>query len=242
MSLVSHELAESASKLSWRTSMLVAQNLTIERGDLQLCSQVSFNVTSGQILHVQGPNGIGKTTLLMMLAGLLPASENHLKDGSLDWAGVPISEWPVLYIGHLVGLSAGLSVRENLAFLQGINTNSGANLSLALDMVGLSGYEDVTISRLSSGQKRRVGLARLWLNHDSESLWLLDEPFNALDVGMTRRLSERLAQHVERGGRIILTSHQALTLSVQTLDLGQFALPQDEESVGIESADCEYPH
>lgn len=236
MSLVSSEQTELASKLSWRTSVLVAQNLIIERGDLQLCSQVSFNIASGQILHIQGPNGIGKTTLLMMLAGLLPSPENHLKNRVLDWAGMPTSEWPVLYIGHLVGLNAGLSVRENLAFLQGISADSNANLSLALEMVGLSGYEEVTISRLSSGQKRRVSLARLWMNHDSDALWLLDEPFNSLDTMMTRRLSDRLEQHIERGGRVILTSHQALTLSVQTLDLEQFALLPNES----DTTDCEY--
>ena len=242
MSLVSHESTESAGKLSWRTSVLVAQNLTIERGDLQLCSQVSFNIASGQILHIQGPNGIGKTTLLMMLVGLLPTPKIYLKNRALDWAGMSTSEWPVLYIGHLAGLNAELSVRENLVFLQGINTASCMNLSRALDIVGLSGYEDVAISRLSSGQKRRVSLARLWLSHDPEALWLLDEPFNSLDVSMTRLLSERLALHAEGGGRVILTSHQAFMFSVQTLDLEQFALTEGEENTDVASADREYPN
>ncbi len=239
MSLVSHESTESAGKLSWRTSVLVAQNLTIERGDLQLCSLVSFKIVGGQILHIQGPNGIGKTTLLMILAGLLPTPESHLKNRSLDWAGMSTSEWPILYIGHLAGMNAGLSVRENLTFLQGIN-DSNANLSLALDMVGLSGYEEVVISRLSSGQKRRVSLARLWMENGPDALWLLDEPFNSLDTMMIRRLSERLDQHVSRGGRVILTSHQALTISVQALDLGQFALSQNDENTEVENADREY--
>ncbi len=242
VSLIKAELTESTTQSSWRTNSLIADNLTIARGDVHLCSQVKFNVASGQILHIQGSNGIGKTTLLMMLAGLLPIPENHSKKKSLDWANASLSEWPVLYIGHSTGLNAGLSVRENLDFLQGINTDSSANLSLALDLVGLSGYEDVAVSRLSSGQKRRVGLARLWLSHDSEALWLLDEPFNALDATMTARLSERLAQHIEQGGRVILTSHQALMLSVQTLDLGAFTSLLNDEIGLVERVDCEHPN
>jgi len=245
VSLINSEWTESTTPSIWRINPLIADNLTIARGDMELCFQVNFTVASGQILHIQGSNGIGKTTLLMMLAGLLPIlenRENHQNNKSLSWANAPLSDWPVLYIGHSMGLNAGLSVRENLKFLQGINTNSDQQLSFALGVVGLSGYEDVAISRLSSGQKRRVSLARLWMTSNLDALWLLDEPFNALDSDMVSRLSERLAQHAEQGGRIILTSHQALTLPVQTLDLEQFAVLADDEYSDIATIDREYSH
>jgi heme exporter protein A len=228
-----------ATEPPWRESVLIASDLTIRRGDLLLCTQVNFRVSSGQILHIRGQNGIGKTTLLMMLAGLLPTSEIHEDKKRLVWAQATAVDWPVLYIGHLAGLNSGLSVAENLEFLQGINTSSEEGLSAALDQVGLSGYEDVAVSRLSSGQKRRVSLARLWLSNDSDTLWLLDEPFNALDAAMTRRLCQRLALHAELGGRVILTSHQTFMLSVQTLDLEQFAIAKDEEIGDFETVDQE---
>jgi heme exporter protein A len=228
-----------ATEPRWRESTLIASDLTIRRGDLQLCSQVGFSLSSGQILHIRGQNGIGKTTLLMMLAGLLPTSETHQDKKLLVWADATAADWPVLYIGHLAGLNSGLTVGENLEFLQGINAGSDEGLSAALDRVGLSGYEDVAVSRLSSGQKRRVSLARLWLSNDSDTLWLLDEPFNALDAAMTMRLCQRLALHAELGGRVILTSHQPFMLSVHTLDLELFAIAKDEEIGEFETVDRE---
>lgn len=245
VSLINPEWTESTTPSIWRINPLIADNFTIARGDMELCSQVHFTIASGQILHIQGSNGVGKTTLLMMLAGLIPIFESreaHQNTNSLSWAAAPVSEWPVLYIGHSLGLNSGLTIRENLRFLQGINADSDQQLSLALDIVGLSGYEDVAISRLSSGQKRRVSLARLWMNSNHDALWLLDEPFNALDSDMVSRLSDRLAQYAEQGGRIILTSHQALTLAVHTLDLEQFALQADVERAEIATMDREYPH
>ena len=223
----------------WRESALVATDLTILRGDLLLCTQVNFRVSSGQILHIRGQNGIGKTTLLMMLAGLLSTSETQQDKKILVWADAIAADWPVHYIGHLAGLNSGLTVAENLEFLQGINTSSEEGLSAALDQVGLSGYEDVAVSRLSSGQKRRVSLARLWMSNDPDTLWLLDEPFNALDAAMTMRLCQRLAVHVEQGGRVILTSHQPFMLSVDTLDLEQFVWARDEEIGEFETVDRE---
>lgn len=234
-------LVKSAFETSWRSTALIATNLAVARGDTVLCSHVSFSVSNGQILHVQGQNGVGKTTLLMILAGLLPVSDDGRRyKQTLVWANLPASEWPVLYIGHLAGLNAGLSVRENLEFLQGLNTGSMEQFSVALDHVGLSGYEDITLSRLSSGQKRRVSLARLWLRHDADVLWLLDEPFNSLDARMTMKLSERLAEHAERGGRVILTSHQALTIPVQILDLDEFVLPLSDGGLESENSPDEY--
>ncbi len=226
-------------ELSWRANTLIAKNLNVARGDTLLCSQVTFNLASGQILHVQGQNGVGKTTLLMILASVLPVPMDRRDERSLVWANLPVLDWPILYIGHLSGLNSQLSVRQNLEFLQGLHQKSTTRLSAALDCVGLSGYEDVVVSRLSSGQQRRVSLARLWLCDDSDALWLLDEPFNALDASMTKTLRERLVMHVERGGRIILTSHQALMIHAQTLNLDQYFSDQMDHQLDAERIDAE---
>ncbi len=209
---------------------LVAKNLTIARGDKELCSQVNFTFSSGQILHIQGPNGIGKTTLIMMLAGLIPVSDKT----QLIWGDSPREDWSVLYIGHMIGLNVALSVRENLKFVQSLNSDSCANLDAALNAVGLSGYEDINVAQLSSGQKRRVSLARLWLSEDADRLWLLDEPFTALDTAMAKRLSERLIEHTKRGGRVILTSHQPLSIPVEILNLERYALQHDDVELASE--------
>ena len=208
-----------------RSHALIAKNLTIARGDTELCSKIDFSVFSGQILHIQGSNGIGKTTLMMMLAGLIPLLD--LDETHLMWGDQSPKDWLVLYIGHSAGLNAGLSVRENLRFVQSLNADSFQDLDNALDAVGLTGYEDIHVAQLSSGQKRRVSLARLWLSEDADRLWLLDEPFTALDAAMTKRLSERLIEHMNAGGRVILTSHQPLSVPVEILNLEKYALQFD---------------
>lgn len=215
-----------------KNQALVAKNLTIARGDTELCSQVSFTISRGQVLHIQGPNGIGKTTLMMMLAGLIPISD--LDQTSLMWGVHSPEDWSVLYVSHSLGLNSGLSIRENLRFVQGLNSDSDTNLDTALNAVGLSGYADITVAKLSSGQKRRVSLARLWLTEDPDRLWLLDEPFIALDAEMTERLSERLVQQTNVGGRVILTCHQPLSIYTETLNLEHYALGKEE--MGIERA------
>lgn len=195
---------------------LVLNDVRVMRGDIRLCGPLTVSIDAGQIWQIAGPNGTGKTTLLMMLAGLLP-----IQSGAACWRKQPPADWPTLYIGHLAGLNAALTVQENLAFLAALGEGAdctSTELLHALAMTGLAGYEQVPVARLSSGQKRRVGLARLWLPH-AAPLWLLDEPMTALDVQMIARLNQRLADHAATGGRVLLTSHQPVAVVSHVLDL-----------------------
>ena len=218
------------SDLSTRSSELIAvdpskdllcmQGLLVSRGDLRLCENVQAEIAVGQVWQLVGENGTGKTSLLMMLAGILPVAE-----GRLCWRDQPPSDWSVLYIGHASGLNSSLTALDNLRFLCSLNaqTVTADQLFAALACVGLAGYEFVAVAKLSSGQKRRVQLARLWLPHTAE-LWLLDEPLTALDVQMVSALTHRLTQHAAQGGRVILTSHQAVLAVTHQLDLQAFRL------------------
>lgn len=201
---------------STQPDSLMLNDVRVMRGDIRLCGPLTVSIDAGQIWQIAGPNGTGKTTLLMMLAGLLP-----IQSGAACWRKQPPVDWPTLYIGHLAGLNAALTVQENLAFLAALGGGAdctSTELLHALAMTGLAGYEQVPVARLSSGQKRRVGLARLWLPH-AAPLWLLDEPMTALDVQMIARLNQRLADHAATGGRVLLTSHQPVAVVSHVLDL-----------------------
>lgn len=200
-------------------SLLKLDRLSIARGDRVLCQGITYDVKAGDICHVVGENGLGKTTLFMQIVGLLPSEYGQI-----------ISQ-TALYVPHETGVHEALSVRQNLVFLlalYGINP-SDDELCEALDKVGLSGYQDVPVAQLSAGQKRRVGLARLWLvSPDVAPLWVLDEPLTALDVVMVSGLCERLADFAHSGGAVILTSHQTVFGATATLDLSLYADGDDD--------------
>ncbi len=202
------------------TDLLCLVQLLICRGDLRLCQQVRAEVAAGQVWQLAGENGTGKTTLLLMLAGVLP-----VQSGQLIWRNQPPSAWSALYVGHASGLHSSLTVLDNLRFLSGLTTKIASNQQLfaAIERVGLAGYEFVAVARLSSGQKRRVQLARLWLPDPAE-LWLLDEPLTALDVRMVSALNRRISEHAQHGGRVMLTSHQPVAAVTHQLDLQAFRL------------------
>jgi|JI8StandDraft_1071087.scaffolds.fasta_scaffold09816_6 heme exporter protein A len=204
---------------------LILDDLMVMRGDVALCGALNMAVHAGEIWHIVGPNGTGKTTLLMMLAGLLP-----IQQGRLHWQGRAAQEWSTLYVGHLSGLNSSLSVLQNLQFLANLSQQNTriSHIDDALMQVGLAGYEDVPVARLSSGQKRRVGLARLWLD-PVPALWLLDEPLTALDVAMVERLNTRITQHAAQGGRVMLTSHQPVACVTHTVDLAQHVVVAEDD-------------
>ncbi|EBX9004062.1 cytochrome c biogenesis heme-transporting ATPase CcmA, partial [Salmonella enterica subsp. enterica serovar Hvittingfoss] len=160
-----------------------------------------------------GGNGAGKTTLLRLLTGLARPD-----GGEVYWQGEPLRRVrdsfhrSLLWIGHQPGIKTRLTARENLHFF---HPGDGARLPEALAQAGLAGFEDVPVAQLSAGQQRRVALARLWLTR--AALWVLDEPFTAIDVNGVARLTRRMAAHTAQGGMVILTTHQPLPGAADTV-------------------------
>lgn len=189
--------------------MLEADDLECERSGRTLFRALSFALQSGELLRVAGANGSGKTSLLRILCGLLPPS-----GGEVRWNGQPIKTLledysrQLVYLGHAPAVKDELSAAENLAIacrLAGNAQPAGA-VREALARFGLSGSE-VPAKRLSQGQRRRAALARLALS-GSLPLWLLDEPFSALDADGVSLLRAMIEEHLTRGGTVVFTTHQ----------------------------------
>lgn len=207
------------------THRLEAVGLECARGDRRLIRGLAFAVESGELLHVRGPNGTGKTTLLRALCGLFEPQE-----GEVRWNGGDIRKLreeffrEALYLGHLNGIKLELNALENLsiaAVLDGDHVTED-QVFAALRRMGLAGYEDLPAKVLSQGQKKRVALARLLLS--DARLWVLDEPFTALDTAAVELLRGMIVEHVERGGIAVITTHQEVALRsgrLRELDLGR---------------------
>ncbi len=208
-------------------AILSLQDITIQRGDFPLCEGVTLTLSSGEICHLVGANGTGKTTLLMQLAGLLP-----LLEGEVFYQGQSTLPIAPLYVSHQLGIHPNLTVRQNLTFLlnlYGIKP-SAEQIETALDWVDLSGFENMGSNQLSAGQTRRVTLARLYLMSVQQTpLWLLDEPFTALDVNMVARLQQRLQEFVNSGGAVLMTSHQTVEVANKSLNLSDYLPTYSQE-------------
>jgi len=204
--------------------MLTASNLACVRGERELFNGVAIALERGSWLHVTGENGAGKTSLLRILCGLSPADS-----GEILWDGKEIGKLgdafraQLKYLGHQTPIKDELSARENLevsAALKGTALAPDAAVA-ALAQMGLAGREDLPVRFLSQGQKRRVALALLLTSE--ATLWVLDEPFVALDAPAVGVLAEIIAKHVARGGIAVLTSHQDVSIAAaakQTLRIG----------------------
>lgn len=195
-------------------TLLSVSDVTINKGLRQLLTGVDLVVKSGEIWQLRGGNGVGKTSLLRAMAGLAKVEVFGKIDRCDD----------VLYSGHASALKATLSARDNLmSHPSGVSTPIRLEVNEALARVQLQGYEGAQAGRLSAGQKRRVALARLFL--PSGRLWLLDEPFTALDARGIKVIERRFIEHAESGGAVVFTSHQPAELGdkVSVIDVEQFA-------------------
>ena len=193
--------------------MLSAHGLTCVRGDRRLFAKLDLAVGAGEWLHVRGENGAGKTSLLRLLAGLSQPAE-----GEIRWCGEPIGQAEsayrqnLLFFGHHGALKEDLTAMENLGFsaaMDGADFQEATALA-ALYKFGLKGREELPVRVLSAEQKRRVMLARLAIR--KAKLWVLDEPFTALDVKAVDLLSNLISEHVANGGMAVLTSHQTMPI------------------------------
>jgi len=187
-------------------SKLIVNNLSCQRGYKLLFENLSFELNSGEVLKVSGPNGSGKTSLMKILAGL-----SSFETGSIDYDDTKINSerynLDFLYLGHLAALSPELSCLENLKYTMRLeNDNLDLDFSDALKKVGLEKFENELVGKLSAGQKKRIALSLLFITQSK--VWLLDEPFSALDSKAIKIIETRVEDHCNSGGICILTTHQ----------------------------------
>jgi heme exporter protein A len=203
-------------------TMLEAKNLECTRGGRALFSGLGLALGRGRLLQVAGANGSGKTSLLRILCGLATPSQ-----GEVRWNAAPIAgqrdefHRDLAYLGHLNGLKDELTPAENLeaaAGLSGRASDRGSRLA-ALEALGVARQADLPVRQLSQGQRRRVALARVALAKEAP-LWVLDEPFNALDAQAVAQVEQMLAEHAARGGMVVLATHLRPALAeLETVDL-----------------------
>jgi len=212
--------------------MLEAIDLQCERGHRRLFDRLSFGLTAGRCTHVVGDNGAGKTSLLRILCGLLRPTF-----GEVRWHGRRIDRVrdeytaDLVYVGHLNGIKDDLTAAENLriwAALAGLRVGA-EQPAQAMRLLMIEQFAQWPAGHLSQGQKRRIGLARLAMDGRAR-IWILDEPFNALDRHGVQTLNGLIERHVGSGGAVILTTHQAwqAPVPVVRLELGPQSVLSDE--------------
>jgi heme exporter protein A len=202
------------------SSGLCFEKLHVWRGDRHVLRGVSAEVQPRDLLHISGPNGTGKTTLLRVLSGLLRPEQ-----GSVSWLGRPIAasraeyQAVMAYASHEPALKGDLTALENLRFAVGLKRRVAADeLHAALQRTGVSACADLPVRVLSAGQRRRVAMARVLAM--SATVWLLDEPYTNLDAAGAELMSSLLQTHIEGGGLALVVAHHELALtSVRRLEL-----------------------
>ena len=199
------------------------QKLSIIRGDLLLFKNLSFEINAGELLFVKGKNGSGKSTLLRTLLGLITPDEGQILWNKENINNLSIGEF-MFYLGHQNGIKEEFSPRENLNFFWNFNDNTdnknnsenNKNKDIILDALKAFSIEkkhNIPCKYLSQGQKRRVALSRLVL--ENRPIWILDEPFVALDTLAVEKLSNLIAEHINKNnGMLILTSHQEVSINI----------------------------
>ena len=200
---------------------LKAENLAGERGGETIFANLSLAVETGETLVVTGPNGSGKSTLLRIICGLLQPEAGSVELAD-DSEVLPVRA-ACHYLGHQNAMKPALSVRENLSFWQKFNGARAFDIDEALDAVDLPGVEYLPFGYLSTGQKRRVSIAKLLVSH--RPLWIVDEPTAGLDKASEVRFAELMRKHMQQGGMIVAATHIPLGLDgVKTLDMAAYSL------------------
>jgi len=199
--------------------MLEARELAATRGDTTLFSALGFSLAPGALLRVTGANGSGKTSLLRALCGLLLPSAGEVRWNGENIRALREEYWKhVAYVGHADALKGDLTAMENLAIacaLAGLEV-SPSRASAAIESLGLAGRDHLPARALSQGQRRRTALARLAVS-EALPLWILDEPFAALDAQAVDRVQKLVGGHLARGGMVVLTTHQEARIPAPTV-------------------------
>ena len=192
--------------------LLETVGLSCSRGDRMLFEDLALCISAGEVVQVLGANGSGKTTLLRILCGLQPPT-----GGTIRWRGrsvapgAPELRAEIQYIGHTGGVKLDLTPRENLDVAIALGARGTATtVDAALARLEIVEFARVPVRTLSAGQRQRVALARLLTC--ASPLWVLDEPFTALDAGGVTTIDGMLGEHVETGGAAIITSHHPVAL------------------------------
>lgn len=202
-------------------AVISVTNLSIIKRDRLLFENLNFALVQGGLLYVKGQNGAGKTSLLRVLAGLVEAD-----CGNVYFSGQNIQDCRenyhqyLVYFGHKLGINQTLSAVENLQYWckQHQVDISIDTIFSTLSELNLVGLEDIPVANLSAGQQRRVALARFWFKEGAK-LWILDEPFTALDTQGIDLISKQITKFLSIGGSVVMTSHQALRLDYPTEEL-----------------------
>ncbi len=206
-------------------SQFSGTNLTCIRGERVVFEALDFSIGEGEVLCLRGRNGSGKSSLIRVMAGLLGVVE-----GDMSWNAEPLLEDPeghrarLHYVGHQDAIKTALTVTENLTFwaeMSGVETDK-QTVPEALETFSLSNLAKLPARFLSAGQRRRLNLARIVAS--PAPLWLLDEPTNSLDKESVTTLYDAIATHRQKGGMVVLATHDDLTEDVRILDLGQFEM------------------
>lgn len=192
--------------------LLSAHELTCIREDRILFEDNSFEIHAGEIVQLEGQNGAGKTSLLRILAGLsTPYSGTVRYNGNAILRCRESYYSQLTFIGHTPGIKGEMTAQENLEFYLNLHGEDKSTAEATLAKVNLLAFEDSFASNLSAGQHRRIALARLW--QSKTPIWILDEPFTAIDKQGVKKLEALFVQHANNGGCVILTSHQDLTIT-----------------------------